>query len=217
VTEPDFLGNTRDSYDTLAADYTRVIRGELAARPFDRAMLAAFAELVTDSGPVADIGCGPGRVTAHLRSLGVEAFGIDLSPEMIAMARREYPELRFEVGSLTDIRLADDSLGGVMAWYSVIHVPPALRPGVFAAFHRVLVPGGHVLLAFQVGDEVYHSTSAAGHTISLDFHRLPPDRIADELRAAGFVVQATMIREPKDYAQFAEKMPQAFLLATKPS
>ena len=53
-------------------------------------------------GPVADVGCGPGHVTAHLRDSGLDAFGIDLSPVMIDVARREHPGLRFEVGSMTD-------------------------------------------------------------------------------------------------------------------
>jgi trans-aconitate methyltransferase len=41
-----------------------------------------------DVGPVADVGCGPGNVTAHLHTLGLTAFGVDLSPEMVGLARR---------------------------------------------------------------------------------------------------------------------------------
>jgi SAM-dependent methyltransferase len=59
-------------------------------------MLTAFAELVT--GPVADVGCGSGRVTAFLHDLGVPTSGIDLSPRMVAAARRTYPALRFIEG-----------------------------------------------------------------------------------------------------------------------
>jgi SAM-dependent methyltransferase len=212
--EADFLRDTRVSYDRIADDYARLIIGELAARPFDRAMLAAFAELV--DGSVADIGCGPGRVTAHLASLGVSAFGVDLSPAMIAAARRTYPDLRFEVDSMTDLSVPDGSLGGIVAWYSIIHVPTELLPEVFAGFHRALVSGGHLLLAFQVGDEVRHRTSAAGHEISLDFHRRQPHRVAQLLRQAGFAVQATLVREPRRVvAQLIEQVPQAFLLAEK--
>lgn len=96
MTEPDFLRRTRGSYDTVADDYGVWIKGELAAKPLDRAMLGLFAELVRTAGggPVADIGCGPGRVTAHLTDLGLSVFGIDLSPNMIALARRTHPGLR---------------------------------------------------------------------------------------------------------------------------
>ena len=97
MTEPDFLRATRASYDAVAADYAERFGNELAAKPLDRAMLAGFAELVqaAAAGPVADVGCGTGRVTAHLNVLGLAASGIDLSPGMIAVARQSYPGLRF--------------------------------------------------------------------------------------------------------------------------
>ena len=125
MTEPDFLRYTRASYDVIANGYAERFRDELAAKPLDRAMLAAFAEMVRASGagPVADIGCGPGRVTGYLNDLGLPVFGIDLSPAMIAIARRTYPGLRFEVGSMLVLDLPDAALGGVLAWYSVIHIP----------------------------------------------------------------------------------------------
>ena len=151
VTEPDFLRDTRASYDAIATVYAERFRDELAARPLDRAMLAGFAELVraAGAGPVADVGCGPGRVTGYLNDLGLAVFGIDLSPEMIAVARRTYPGLRFEVGSMLALDVPDAALGGVLAWYSVIHVPDERVPEAFAEFCRVLAPGGLVLLAFR--------------------------------------------------------------------
>ncbi|SFP79752.1 Methyltransferase domain-containing protein [Amycolatopsis arida] len=213
----DFLARTRASYDTLAADYTDWITDELAARPLDRALLTAFAELVRagDGGPVADIGCGPGRMSAFLHDLGVDVFGIDLSPRMVAIARRLYPDLRFAEGSMTELALRDGSLGGIVAWYSVIHVPEEELPRVFVEFHRVLAPGGYLQLAFQAGDEVAHWTEVAGHTISLDFHRRQPDRVTELLRRAGFEVRTRTLREPDDDGRFPESTPQAYLLARK--
>ena len=94
-----WLADTRTSYDTVAVSYADLVR-ELWPEPYLRAALALFADLVhaAGGGPVADVGCGPGHVTAHLRELGVDAFGIDLSPAMIDVARRDHPGLRFEVG-----------------------------------------------------------------------------------------------------------------------
>ncbi|WP_284990894.1 class I SAM-dependent methyltransferase [Arthrobacter sp. efr-133-TYG-120] len=96
MTEPSDVHATRAAYNTVAVDYAELLRNELHAKPYDRAMLGTFAELVQSSGgeTVADIGCGPGRITAHLRSLGLAAFGIDLSPEMVAVARRDHPRLQ---------------------------------------------------------------------------------------------------------------------------
>jgi len=213
MTEAEFLRSTRVAYDKVVEDYTDVARTELANKPLDRAMLATFAELVGMSGPIADVGCGPGHVTIHLDSLGAKAFGIDLSPQMIATARRDYPHLQFDVGSMTALDLADESLGGLMSWYSLIHIPPEHQPDVLAEFHRVITPGGYLLLAFQIGNERRHITQAYQHEISLDAYRLPPAWIAKLLTEAGFVMYSQTMRQPDS----SEKVPQAYLIATKPS
>jgi SAM-dependent methyltransferase len=218
VTEPAFLRATRESYDAVAADYAERFDDELAARPLDRAMLAGFAELVRLGGsrPVADIGCGTGRVTAWLAEQGVSVSGIDLSPQMVAVARRSHPGLRFDVGSMLSLDLPDGSLGGVLAWYSTIHVPDERLPEVLAGFYRVLAPGGLVLLGFQVGDEPFRLTEALGHPISLDFQRRRPEQVAGLLSQAGLVVQAELLRQPDKDGDFPERTQQAFLLARKP-
>ncbi|MFI0263877.1 class I SAM-dependent DNA methyltransferase [Streptomyces sp. NPDC017056] len=218
MTEPNFLLDTRASYDAMADDYVAFASGELDAKPLERGMLAAFADLVRagGGGPVADVGCGTGRVSAHLAGLGLSVFGVDLSPGMLAVARREHPGLRFEEGSMLALDIPDGSLAGVVAWYSTIHVPAERLPEAFAEFHRVLAPGGHLLAAFQVGDEPLRLEEAWGHPVSLDFHRWQPDRFAALLDRAGLPVRARMLREP-DVGAFAERTPQATLLARKPA
>ena len=210
----DFLDDTRRSYDTTADDYAAWIRGELATKPFDRAALAVFAELVR--GPVADVGCGTGRITAHLHDLGVEVSGVDLSPGMLAAARRAYPHLRFAEGTMTALPVEDSSLGGVVAWYSTIHVPDEHLPTALAEFHRVLRPGGHLQLAFQSGTGTEHRTRAGAHDVALTFHHRHPDAMADLLRANGFTVQAQLLRAPDPDGPYPEDTPQAYVLARRP-
>jgi ubiquinone/menaquinone biosynthesis C-methylase UbiE len=209
------MRDTRASYNTIAATYTERFGDALDELPLDRAVIGAFAELVRHSGhrgPVADIGCGPGSTTARLRELGLSAFGVDLSPEMIAIARRRHPELRYEVGSMTALEIPDGSLAGLMAWYSVIHIPDEQLPGVIDEFHRVLAPGGQLLIAFQMGDEPVYYAEGFGHQVSLTFHRRQPDQVAGLLDAAGLPVHARLVREPEEGRT---KTQQAYLLAEK--
>ncbi|WP_043634629.1 class I SAM-dependent DNA methyltransferase [Nonomuraea candida] len=194
ITE-DWLTDTRASYDTVAASYADHVRDLLDRTPYERAFLGLFADMVraTGGGPVADVGCGSGRIAAHLRALGVDAFGIDLSPEMVEVARREHPGTRFEVGSMTDLEPADASLAGLVAWYSVIHVPDDALGRVFAHFRRVLRPGGPLLLAYHVGDGPRLITQGyGGHPMNVRVHRRRPEDLADRLDRAGFTVEAQM-------------------------
>jgi SAM-dependent methyltransferase len=191
----DWLADTRRSYDTVATSYADLVRDILDEAPYERAVLALFADLIQTAGggPVADIGCGPGRITAHLRELGVDAFGVDLSPGMIDVARRDYPDLRFEVGSMTDLDLADASMAGLVAWYSLIHVPDDEIDSVFQHFWRVLRPGAPLLLGFHVGDESRLKTEGyGGHPMNVYVHRRQPGRVAGWLKHAGFTVEAQM-------------------------
>ncbi|MDZ5443183.1 class I SAM-dependent methyltransferase [Micromonospora sp. 4G57] len=210
MTEPHWMSETRAAYDTVAVDYARLIP-DVEEGTLDRAMLAAFAEQAGGAGPVVEVGCGTGRITAHLRDLGMDVSGIDLSPGMVEVARRNHPGLRFAVGSMTDLPLPDGALAGLVAWYSIIHVPPALLPGVFAGFHRVLAPGGRLLLAFKAGDRLVRLEEAYGHTVSYDVHWLSPDRVAEQLADAGFALHARLDREREG----RDKGPQSLMLAVR--
>ncbi|MEV7601858.1 class I SAM-dependent methyltransferase [Kitasatospora sp. NPDC089797] len=192
MAEPVHLAAVRASYDTVAADYLRLVVPPEGMDPVSRAMIGAFAELVRESGggEVADVGCGPGRITAYLHGLGLSAFGVDVSGGMIGLARRAYPELRFTVGSMGALDAADGSLGGILAWYSVHHTPPEQLPVLFAEFARALAPGGHLLLGGHAGDEERHPTSAYGHPVSYASYLVPVGRLVELLERAGFGVTA---------------------------
>lgn len=197
-TADSWLADTRTSYDTVADSYADRLRDTLAGEPYLRAALALFADLVyaAGSGPVVDVGCGPGHITAHLHKLGVDAFGVDLSPAMIDVARRDHPDLRFEVGSMTDLNLADASIAALLAFWSLIHIPDDAVPTVFGQFRRVLRPGGPLLLGFHVGDESRLKTQGyGGHPMKVYVHRRQPDRVAAWLRDAGFTVKAQMLTD----------------------
>ena len=197
----DWLSDTRSSYDTDADGYADKVRGLLDEMPYLRASLMLFAEMVQGAGggPVADVGCGPGYVASYLHDAGVDAFGIDLSPEMIAIARRDHPDLRFEVGTMTDLDLADASVAGIVAFWSVIHVPDSAIPGVFDEFRRVLRPQGLLLVGFHVGDETRHTSEGyTGRPVSVDSHRRRPSTMTGWLRDAGFTIEAELVMRPDE-------------------
>ncbi|SNT56470.1 Methyltransferase domain-containing protein [Actinomadura meyerae] len=194
-----WLSDTRDSYDAVAADYAEETRDLLDRLLHVRAGVVLFAELVRaiGGGPVLDVGCGPGHTTALLRELGADASGIDLSPAMIEIARREHPGARFEVGSMTDLEVADGSLAGVLAWWSLIYIPDEAVPDVLGQFRRVLRPGGVLAVGFHVGDESKLETTGDGaERVETYVHHRPPGRVTGWVREAGFTVEAQHLLDP---------------------
>ncbi|MGV9663260.1 class I SAM-dependent DNA methyltransferase [Nocardia niigatensis] len=202
---------TRAAYDEVAELYATLFHRQLHANPFDRVLLEGFAEAVRENGngPVADIGCGPGRVTGYLAAAGLEMSGVDLSPEMIRLARAECPGIPFEVGPMERLRYDDAALAGLVSWYSIIHIPPQRVPEVLTEFARVVRPGGHAVFGFQAADQptgVYdyaHKVAPA--------YRWAPDTFAEALSAKGFRVTATLFRE----ARPDEYTPHAAMLAVR--
>ncbi|MFI8435552.1 methyltransferase domain-containing protein [Streptomyces sp. NPDC079020] len=195
------VSTTAQAYDTIAAEYVTLVGDGLASLPLDRSIVSAFADLVLrdGTGPVGDLGCGPGYVSSYLHGLGLKVFGVDASPELVGHARRIYPDLQFSVGSMTTLDNADETLGGIVAWYSIIHAPPVEIPKYFAEFHRVLAPGGHLLLAFFESEE--------GPLVPFDHkvttaYRWPVGHLAEVAAAAGFQEVGRMLRQPLESERF---------------
>jgi SAM-dependent methyltransferase len=208
------LRTARTAYDALAAVYADLFKDTLDDRPTERGLLAAFAELVRrgPAGPVADLGCGPGHIAAHLHGLGLSVLGVDQSAEMLAIGRARYPEVRFAFGSMPRLGLADGSCRAVLSRGSIIHLPPALLPAALAEFARVLAPGGRLLLSFQAADVPEPPYEYFDHRVTAAY-RWWPDHVVSLLRAAGITETARLVEnpEPDDRRQFRV----AFILARK--
>lgn len=196
MSEPDLLA-ARTAYDAVAARYADLFGGTLADRPVERGLLAAFAEHVrhAPAGPVADLGCGPGHIAAHLHGLGLPVLGVDQSRGMLAAGRARYPEIRFVLSSVTRLGLAGNSCSGVLSRSSVIHLPPALVPSALAEFARVLVPGGWLLLSFSATDGPEPQYEYYDHRVA-GAYRWWPDHVVSLLHAAGVTEIARLMENP---------------------
>ncbi|GGT44856.1 methyltransferase [Streptomyces kurssanovii] len=139
---------------------------------------------------------------------------IDLSPAMVELARQAYPELDFTVGSMTALAIDDGELAGILAYYSVHHTPPELLPVVFGEFHRTLAPGGRLMLAGHAGtgEHLRPTQAYGGRPVSYESYLTPPDRTAELLEAAGFVITAQLLEPPGE----GTKRTVATFLARKP-
>lgn len=202
---------TKAAYDGIVELYASMFADRLETQPFARAMIGTFAELVRGTGiaRAADVGCGPGHLTSMLNDLGVDAFGLDLSPAMVDHARRAHPRLRFDEARMETLPVEDCALGGVLAHYSMIHTPPGELPAVLAEQARVLVPGGLLLVSFFGTDgpdpvRFDHKVTPA--------YSWPVDRFAELLTTAGLTPFARLLHDPASERGFLD----AHLLARRP-
>jgi uncharacterized protein YceH (UPF0502 family) len=187
----------RSSYDAVAADYAEQLSGELSGLPLETWLLDRVVAHA-DGRPVVEVGSGPVHVTAYLAAGGADATGIDLSPAMVAEARRRFPGPTFEVGDLRRLARPATSSGwaAVLGWYSLIHLAASELPDAVAALVRPLDPGGWLVLALHAGAEVLHADDWFGNDIQLDIVLHETASVVPVVEAAGLVDVEWYLRGP---------------------
>jgi SAM-dependent methyltransferase len=210
----DSTNETRQGYDKLAEEYVSHIFNELEHKPLDRALLNHFADEVKDKGIVCDIGCGPGHVARYVHERGVNVFGIDLSPGMIEQARSLNSGIEFKQGDMRALDIADEALGGILAFYSLIHIEHEHVTEALREFKRILQTAGLLFLAFHVGQETLHIDELWSKEVSIDFHFFEREEMEAYLRAAGFAIEATIERAPYEDAEHPSR--RVYIFARKP-
>ena len=203
------------SYDLVAAEYHRRFAHELDHKPFDREKLAAFVRRLGDGAAVCEVGCGDGHVSAHLAELGANVRGVDVSAEMVAVARAAYPDLQFEQANKRTLPFEDAELRGIVAFYSIVNLDNAECHAAFREMFRVIASSGLVLLAFHIGDEKIHEENWWGLGAELDFFLHPVARIAEGLARSGFRILERATRPPYS-ADVEAQTERAYLLAERP-
>ncbi len=206
---------TRATFNAVAQDYARLLPDMSAEAPLDRAVLAGFVEMLHASplGPVLDVGCGSGRLTAHLAEAKLPVVGFDLSESMVAVAQAAREDLPFAVAHAGALPLRSGTVHGLVSWYSLINLRPELIPAVLAEFARVSRPRATLLLGFQSGEgQRVERTTAYGHALPIAYFRHRVNDVTDAAVSVGFDIYATVLREP---ALAHETTAQAFILAQR--
>ena len=191
----------RQAYSAVAWTYAEHLGTMDVVHPDDRRLIERH--LVGLTGPVLDLGCGPGHLTAFLHAAGCDVTGVDLVPEFVAHARATFPGVPFEQGSLTALDRPEGAAAGALAWYSLIHLAPDALDGALAAVRRLLAPGGRFVLGFFAGpvrEPFDHRVTTA--------HRWPVDELAERLTAHGFGERDRLTR-----GQDGERRPHGVLAA----
>jgi len=209
----DTANPVRESYDRIAEEYARRIFDELRHKPLDRELLDRFARETNRRGDVCDMGCGPGHVARYLRDAGASIFGLDLSPGMLAQARKLSPDIPFREANMMSLTIADGTLAGIAAFYAIVNISRQSLPLVFREMQRTLLPDGLLLLAFHAETKCFGEEELWGKKISLDFLFFQPSEIRLGLEAAGFTIEEVIEREPYPEVEYQSR--RAYIFARK--
>jgi SAM-dependent methyltransferase len=202
-------------YNLVAEDYAREFSDEMSKKPFDRKMLDWLTEKVKGLGTICDLGCGGGQVAGYLQSRGASVCGIDLSPEMIKQARRLNPEIAFHQGNMLALtEVADDSFGGIAAFYSIIHIQRKSLVDALREMKRVLRPRGRLLLTFHIGQKDVHIAEWWNKPVTLDFYFFETEEMKGCMTQAGFELEEVIERDP--YPEIEVQTRRAYVFANKP-
>ena len=173
------MDEVADAYEAVADRYIELFGHTSSVHPDDLAVIERH--LTPSSRSVLDAGCGPGHLTAHLASRGADPIGVDAAPSFVDHARRTTGMDRFAIGSLRSLPLRDRSVSGLLAWYSLIHLPPNEVGSILAELRRVAADGATLVAGFFDGDlatEFAHKVTTA--------HVWPIDELSALLPDVGF-------------------------------
>jgi SAM-dependent methyltransferase len=144
-----------------------------------------------------DVGCGPGRDAKFWSDRGVRVTGVDACPEMIARAKADYPQLRFQVGDILTLDISE--VGGKPfdgAWlaYILLHLPPDLCRRALSNVRRIVRTGGVVFIATTISPLSRHRLGpiaglkdSTGRDIEAPTYEWSLDNWARLVRSFGFV------------------------------
>jgi len=171
-----------EEYSARSAEYVSLLGDVRQAAAADVALIERWAHRV--DGVAFDVGCDPGHWTHHLANMGIEAVGIDPVAEFIESARIRWPDHTFRVGRAESLDVPDGALGGILAWYSLIHMSPDELESALVEFARSLKQGGQLALGFFSGRKLERFEHAIATAYFWPIHNMEA-----HVKSAGFSIQ----------------------------
>jgi SAM-dependent methyltransferase len=209
------LDKMQNTYDVVAKEYAEAFFKEHEKKPMDCEILNRFALEFGERQPVWDLGCGPGQTSQYLKDLGVNISGLDLSEKILEQAKAFHPGIYFQKGNILNLEFDNDSIAGVVAFYSIVHFTEEQVRIAFNEIFRVLQPGGILLLTFHIGDKTIHIEEFLGKKVDVDFMFFSTHFITSHLKRNGFKKVEVIEREPYPEVEYQSK--RAYVFAKKPS
>ena len=177
--------NVVSVYNRIGDEY---FRKYFEFTPEDLPHIERFITYLPKGARILDAGCGPGGGVKYLTDQGYIAEGIDLSPKMIEIAHEQVPEGKFQLMDMGKLEYSDNHFDGIMANYSLIHIPTDELPLVIRELKRVLKDNGVLLILSMKGDpdQLVDEPMAPGMQVFVNFFNLK--RLTDLLECEQFEI-----------------------------
>jgi ubiquinone/menaquinone biosynthesis C-methylase UbiE len=209
------LDKVEKLYDAVAKEYAEAFSGEHEKKPKDQEILRRFAQEIGDRRPVWDFGCGPGQTTKYLKDLGIEISGLDLSGKILEQARTLHRDLKFRKGNILALEFDDNSIAGVVAFYSIVHFTKEQVGTAFREVFRVLQPAGIFLFTYHIGEEAIHLDEFLGKKVDADFIFFTAGFIFRCLQDSGFKEIEIIERDPYLGVEYESRRAYVFAKRSK--
>jgi len=207
-----FLVNETESvvgfYDKTAKKFSETVFDYLHKEQFDE-----FLEFMPKNAKILDIGCGPAHPTKYLKENGFSVEGIDLSKELIKIAKQKVPEVTFKLMDLRKLDYSAENFDGLFACYSLIHIPEKEVLQTLIEFNRVLKLNGFLFLAIQEGKGEGFVESSMHEKEKVFIKYFSEEEIKNFLEEAGFEV-VKISKTPAKH-EWEHKSDKLFVIARK--
>ena len=208
------LNKIKNTYNTIAQEYTAAFTDEHDKKPKDREILLRFSQEIGNRKPVWDLGCGPGQTAGYLKNLGVEISGLDLSENIIELAKTINPDIHFQKGNILELEFENNSISAVAAFYAIVHFTEKQVETAFHEIFRVLRPDGLFLFTYHIGRNTIHLDEFLGKRVDIEFMFFTTEFISNCLKKNGFEIME--IRERETYPGVEYESRRAYVFAKKP-